>query len=73
MLGSKPGWHAGDWLNNAPLKALGLHLRPPEFVLTVKYRLGMPVFDREGPCPACLRMSDVYGGESFIELSTRNQ
>ena len=57
--------HAGDWLNNAPLKALGLHLRPPEFVLTVKYRLGMPVFDKEGPCPACLRMSDKYGDHAM--------
>ena len=25
--------HAGDWLSTAPLTALGLHLRPPEFVL----------------------------------------
>ena len=49
-LGSVALNHAGDWLNNAPLKALRLHLRPAEFVLTAKYRLGMPVFDKEGPC-----------------------
>ena len=43
--------HAGDWLNTAPLKALGLHLRATEFILMVKFRLGLPVFDSEGPCP----------------------
>ena len=37
--------HAGDWLVVAPLVALGLHLRPQEFVLAVKYRLGLAVFD----------------------------
>ena len=43
--------HAGDWLNCAPIKSLGLHLRPPEFVLAVKNRLGLPIYDAEGPCP----------------------
>ena len=57
--------HAGDWLNTAPLTALGLHLRPSEFVLTVKYRLGMPVYDRAGPCPACLRPSDALGDHAM--------
>ena len=57
--------HAGDWLNTPPLKALGLHLRPPEFVLALKYRLGLPVFDTAGPCPACLRESDVYGDHAM--------
>ena len=57
--------HAGDWLNTPPLKALGLHLRPPEFVLALKYRLGMKVFDTAGPCPACLRDSDEYGDHAM--------
>ena len=57
--------HAGDWLNTAPLTALGLHLRPSEFVLAVKYRLGMPVYDRAGPCPACLRPSDALGDHAM--------
>jgi hypothetical protein len=57
--------HAGDWLNTPPLKALGLHLRPPEFVIALKYRLGLPVFDTPGPCPACLRQSDVYGDHAM--------
>ena len=57
--------HAGDWLNTPPIKALGLHLRPPEFILALKYRLGLPVFDTPGPCPACLRDSDVHGDHAM--------
>ena len=34
-LGSLSLPHAGDWLNCAPIKSLGLHLRPSEFVLAV--------------------------------------
>ena len=55
--------HTGDWLNTPPLKALGLHLRSSEFVLAAKYRLGMPIFDSAGSCPACLHQSDVYGDQ----------
>ena len=57
--------HAGDWLVVAPLAALGLHLRPAEFVLVVKYRLGLAVFDQAGPCPACLRPSDTLGDHAM--------
>ena len=57
--------HSGDWLNCAPMRALGLHLRPPEFILAAKYRLGLPIFDQEGPCPACLRHSDALGDHAF--------
>ena len=57
--------HAGDWLNTPPLTALGLHLRSSEFVLAVKYRLGLPVYDRAGPCPACLRPSDAMGDHAM--------
>ena len=59
-LGSLSLPHSGDWLNCPPLKALGPHLRSLEFVLAAKYRLGLPIFDQEGPCPACLRNSAVY-------------
>ena len=45
--------HAGDWLNVIPSPALCLHLRPPEFITGVKYRLGMNIFPRDGPCTAC--------------------
>ena len=64
-LGSLSLPHAGDWLNCAPIKSLGLHLRPAEFVLAMKYRLGLPIFDAAGPCPACLRLSDVMGDHAL--------
>ena len=57
--------HSGDWLNVAPLAALGLHLRSAEFVLVAKYRLGLPVFDTAGPCPACLKQSDILGDHAM--------
>ena len=57
--------HAGDWLNTPPLQALGLHLRSLEFTLVIKYRLGMPVFDSAGPCPACFRESDILGDHAM--------
>ena len=46
---------AGSWLTVAPMVALGLHLRPQEFVLAARYRLGMAVYSKAGPCPACHR------------------
>ena len=54
-----------QWLNTPPLIALGLHLRAGEFVLALKYRLGLPVFGSEGPCPACLRLSDALGDHAL--------
>ena len=57
--------HSGDWLNTAPLLALGLHLRPVEFVMAVKYRLGIDLYGRSGPCPACLRPSDRKGDHAL--------
>ena len=52
--------HAGDWLNIVPCAALGLQLRPAEFRTATLYRLGMPIFQTEGPCVACGMISDVY-------------
>ena len=60
--------HAGDWLNTAPLKALGLHLRATEFILVVKYRLGLFLFDTAGPCPACLRHSGVWRSCTMLRV-----
>ena len=57
--------HAGDWLNTPPLTALGLHLRPAEFVLASKYRLGLDVYSKTAPCPACLRLSDTKGDHAM--------
>ena len=57
--------HSGDWLTCAPVRSLGLHLRPPEFVLAAKYRLGLPIYQTEGPCPACLRPMDKFGDHAL--------
>ena len=57
--------HAGDWLNLVPCPALGLHLRPAEFTAALKYRLGAPMYDWEGPCPACGRPSDTLGDHAL--------
>ena len=45
--------HAGDWLNVVPTPSLGLQMKTIEFRTAVLYRLGMPVFQKEGPCIAC--------------------
>ena len=51
---------------------LGLHLKPAEFNVCVKYRLGMQVIPIEGQCSACPSVTDTlcdhavsrgYGGE----------
>ena len=46
------------WVSVANLK-----IQSYKFVLAVKYRLGLPVFNTEGPCPACLRPSDTLGDQ----------
>ena len=50
--------HAGTWLNVVPSPSLGLNLRSLEFTTLVKYRLGINLYPREGPCPACSRQSN---------------
>ena len=57
--------HAGDWLNVVPSPALGLHMRSMEFVTATKYRLGMNIYSRAGPCPACSNHSDQLGDHSL--------
>ena len=36
-------------------------MRPQEFVLAARYRLGMRVYTHAGPCPACRQQSDEFG------------
>ena len=57
--------HAGDWLHAPPIPSLGLHLRPTEFVLAAKYRLGCPVYNTAAPCPSCLKPSDKLGDHAL--------
>ena len=42
-----------------PSPPLALNLQAAEFVVAVKYRLGVPVYFREGRCMACPLMSDT--------------
>ena len=67
----------GDWLNVIPNRALGLKIQSNKYVAAIKYRLGVPVYDTEGPCPACNRESDIMGDHAISchkqgELITRH-
>ena len=57
--------HAGDWLYGVPSPVLGLHLRTVEFIVTVKYRLGIPIYSTTGQCPACRDVSDEHGDHAI--------
>jgi hypothetical protein len=57
--------HAGDWLNVRPCPALGLHLSSAEFSISVRYRLGAPVYTTAGECPACHQHSDKLGDHAI--------
>ena len=57
--------HCGDWLNVVPNPGLSLLLQPAEFVVALRYRLGLPVFGDNGPCPACGRPSDNLGDHAL--------
>ena len=57
--------HAASWLLATPIPALGLHLQPNEFIMAARYRLGCPVYEEEGPCPACLCPSDKFGDHAL--------
>ena len=61
-LGNK---HAGDWLTVVPSPSLGLNLRAQEFCVSLKYRLGCPIFGAPSPCPACHHPSDVMGDHAL--------
>ena len=56
---------SGDWLTVVPSPSLGLHLRGQEFTIALRYRLGVPVYGREAPCPACDRLSDILGDHAL--------
>jgi hypothetical protein len=57
--------YSGTWLNVIPSPALGLHLRGPEFVTALKYRLGAHIYRTAGPCPACGAPSDTFGDHAL--------
>ena len=45
--------HSGAWLAAPPIPAIGLHLSAEEFQVSVKYRLGISVYDQERKCRYC--------------------
>ena len=57
---------SGSWLNCVPCKALGLHLSNKEFLVSAKYRLGLPIYGSDGTCPSCQSPSDRYGDHAII-------
>ena len=59
-------WGQTSWVGSGfDHSALGLHLRPQEFVAAVKLRLGIPLYEVAGPCPACQRPGDRLGDHSL--------
>ena len=56
---------SGAWLNAFPSKNLGLHLKSREFRVALQYRLGIPVFQKDGICPACGAASDREGDHAI--------
>lgn len=52
---------AGVWVSALPCSALGLHLRRAEFVLCLRYWLGLPLFPAGHLCPACGSPADQFG------------
>ena len=65
--------YAGSWLSVVPSPALGLHLRPTEFVPIVRYRLGINVFSSEGNCPSCGQQSDKLGDHALACVRSRDR
>ena len=59
--------HSGAWLAAPPVPALGLHLSPSEFQISVKYRLGIAVYEDERKCPYCRSGTlDIFGDHAVI-------
>jgi hypothetical protein len=62
--------HTGDFLNVVPSGNLGLHLHPDVFRCAIEYRLDLPVFPAEAPCPQCNWASDVMGDHAVSACRT---
>ena len=59
--------HSGAWLAAPPVPALGLHLSPSEFQISVKYRLGIAVYEDERKWPYCRSGTlDIFGDHAVI-------
>ena len=60
--------HSGAWLAAPPVPASGLHhLSLSEFQISVKYRLGIAVYEDERKCPYCSSGTlDIFGDHAVI-------
>ena len=59
--------HSGAWLAAPPVPALGLHLSPSEYQISVKYRLGIAVYEDERKCSYCRSGTlDIFGDHAVI-------
>ena len=58
---------SGAWLAAPPVPALGLHFSPSEFQISVKYRLGIAVYEDERKSPYCRSGTlDIFGDHAVI-------
>ena len=60
----------GVFLNVVPSPALKLHIHKTEFVMALKYRMGLPVFPDESDCAFCGKLSDIYGDHAVSACHT---
>ena len=59
--------HSGAWLAAPPVPALDLYLSPSKFQISVKYRLGIAVYEDERKCPYCRSgILDNFGDHAVI-------
>jgi len=58
--------HASDWLLAPPIPALGLGLHSDVFRTSLKYRLGLPLFNEPFPCPSLNSSGEQCGDEMDI-------
>ena len=63
--------HSGAWLAAPPVHALGLHLSPSEFQISVKYRLGISVYEEERKCPYCRSGTPNIFGDHAVNCPGR--
>ena len=62
--------HASDWLLAPPIPGLGLGLQSDVFRTAMKFRVGMPVFDKPFPCPASVVAPGLDVGTRWTFLVT---
>jgi hypothetical protein len=57
---------ASGFLSCIPSKVLGLAFDPPEFVVELQVRLGIPIYAHDEFCPCCDTVLDTKGGHARL-------